>query len=975
VALRGGSTGTSATFSGTSPVIEPSGLPWPADATRLQVADLQVDLRYRQLLGPEKTVELPQRVFELLLVFLAEPQVLHARASLFDRVWPGVVVEDANLSQSIWMLRKALGPERRGWIRTVAKSGYVFQPPGPVTLVAAEPAGTASMAANVAEPVVNAQEDDTIVPAGAPTPGPAPAALPASARRRMGWRTGLAALAVGLVLATALALVAPRLASSSSVAEPVAIALVEVGEPVDPAAGWPASLLHAWLEFKLKSLPDVVVMTEAHLAADATRLSPAVVLLSSGTSAGRPGEHFVRARFDDRGGPRQIELRGSAAQMPGLVDRLSAQVMDALLPDRRGEPWPTLDIDATTATAYARAYDAYARRDLAASAEGLADVVERAPGFGMAQLQLATTLARLGQARPAMAHMQAARGRLVPLPADARRVLDAAALAIDPQRYVEAAAAFDALATEYPGKNAFRLDQAWYQFRSGDPESALQTLSVVDWQAQPVTVRIRWRLIRAEIAFSQGDGQGVRDHAGHAVALARAGGDGWKRELATALHLQALVDVAQHGDQADPGGFRQAAALFQQIGADLDALYVKVSAELSRAPNGDTRNFDTLLARARAGGYRSLEITLLRRAAFQHYAVGDLATYRTRLEQARAVAETSGDAVGQQGLDMDLLNEDLLIGRFDLARERLRRLRSGRLSGDQAAWLDQYEAFILGVEGDFGGAVNALAQTPARLAREDLPALPATTDARLACSRGELLLVQGQLQEARAALDRCGSIDEPFYQHQAQLLGANADLLAGDDAGVRNRLRDLDRHLQALPDSPERWNLALQLAYLLDRNGQHERAAQLYHDTRTSLAGTGYRWLMANVALGLAETRAAQGDWRRASARAREARQWLPPGTWGQRQRLDAVEILLQLAAGEHESATARLTASHAEAHRLGDVPAQIALHGLMSSAARVGPCDAAARSAQVAGSGMRGANLDWLTAALPRDDRRTALD
>ena len=109
---------------------QPNGTPWPVDATRLQVGDLLVDLRYRRINGPEQEVELPQRVFDLLLAFLAEPGVLHTRASLFERVWPGVVVEDANLSQSIWMLRKALGPERRDWIRTVPGSGYVFEPPG-----------------------------------------------------------------------------------------------------------------------------------------------------------------------------------------------------------------------------------------------------------------------------------------------------------------------------------------------------------------------------------------------------------------------------------------------------------------------------------------------------------------------------------------------------------------------------------------------------------------------------------------------------------------------------------------------------------------------------------------------------------------------------------------------------------------------------------------------------------------------------
>jgi len=776
--------------------------------------------------------------------------------------------------------------------------------------------------------------------------------------------------------AIAFTVVAPSRGSQSvATAQPVAIALVDVGEPVAPDAGWPTGLLHAWLEFKLTSLPDVVVLTEAHLAADAATLTPSVVLLTSGRSAGKPDEYFVRARFDGPDGPRQLEMRGTADAVPRLVDALSAQVMDALLPAHRGAPWPELSIDAGTARAYASAYAAYTRRDLAASARQLGEVVERRPGFGLAQLQLAMTLSRLGQARPAITHMQAARTHLSPLPPEAGRMLDAAALTIDPQRYVEATEAFNALSADYPQKISLRLDQAWYQFRSGNPESALMTLSAVDWQAQPVTVRIRWRLIRAEIAFSQSDGAGVREHTDKAAELARAAGDGWKRELASALHLRAQVDAIQYGDQANPARFEEAARLFEEAGADLDALYVKVSAELSGAPGGNTGPFDTLLARAHAGGFRSLEIMLLRRSAFQHYRAGDLATYRARLEQARATAEDAGDAVGQRGLDLDLLNEDLLVGDFGQARTRIRRLRASGLSADEAAWVDQFEAFILTVEGDFPGALGALGQTARRLDHEGRPPLSATTQARLACARGELLLLQGQLPQARAELDRCGRIDVPMFHVQAQLLGTNADLLAGDTASARTRLKDLDERLQAMPQSPDHWSTALVLAYLMDRSGQHDRAAQLYLDTREALDGTGYQWLQANAALGLAETRAAQGDWSRAAGRASEAGRLLPAGTWDQRQRLDVVGILLKLSAGEHETAAAQWQAIHAEAHRMGDVPAQIALHGLMSPAARAGPCDATARSGQVAGSGMRGAGLDWLTAALPRDERLTVVD
>ena len=111
-------------------------MPPVTEAQMLSVGDVHIDLRYRRVMRPDGHSELPQRMFDLLQVFLAEPGVLHTRDALFERVWPGVVVEDSNLSQSVWMLRKALGESRKHWIRTVSKRGYVFEPPGPVTVAA-----------------------------------------------------------------------------------------------------------------------------------------------------------------------------------------------------------------------------------------------------------------------------------------------------------------------------------------------------------------------------------------------------------------------------------------------------------------------------------------------------------------------------------------------------------------------------------------------------------------------------------------------------------------------------------------------------------------------------------------------------------------------------------------------------------------------------------------------------------------------
>ena len=968
---------------GESALTQPNGTPWPVDATRLQVGDLLVDLRYRRINGPEQEVELPQRVFDLLLAFLAEPGVLHTRASLFERVWPGVVVEDANLSQSIWMLRKALGPERRDWIRTVPGSGYVFEPPGPVAEAAvpaldpddhARPGGDAPSVPRV--PDGAPLECDAGPPAGnAPTlaltsPGgevPAVGARVPPPPTTRSWTRARVAVAgaVGILVAlVAVVLLTPWRHGPAGRA-PVAIALVEVGETHDRDTRWPGALLHAWLEFKLESTPEVTLLDESHLAADAGALTPTVVLLASGTAAGQPDLHFVRARIDGPDGPRQLERRGAAAEMPALVDALSAQVMAELLPSRTNEPWPTLAIDADAARAYADAYDRYARRDLAASVAGLRNVLERAPGFGLAHLQLAISLARLGQARPAITHIQSAGTLLAPLGDDARRVLDAAMLSVDPQRYMEAADAFNALARDFPERTGLRLDQAWYQFRAGQPDAALATLDAIDWQSEPASVRIRWHLTRADIAFAQGDAEGVLLHAGRTEALARAGGAGWERELAGALHLLALLDVHQRGDQADRSRFDEAVRLYEGIGAELDALYIRVSADLA-APPGDESAFETLLARAHAGGYRSVEIQLLRRSAFQHYAAGNLSTYRSRLEQARAAATAAGNPVELRALDMDLLGEDLLIGAFDQARKRIRSVRHEGLGSDQSVWLDQFEAFTLAVHGDFAGALEVLEQTPRRLQQQGLPALPDASRARLACARGDYLMQQGAMDQARLELDLCSRSADRVVQLRAHWLGAAIDQLSGDRPAAARRLDRLATEVEALPPSPDRWGNTIELGYLLDRNGLHEQATALYREAAHALEGTGYRWLQGHALLGLAESRTAVGDWLGAATYLRQARPLLGTDRWMTDLRMGLVELVLSLARDERKPAIARLVALHEQAHRLGDVPAQIALHGLVAADARLGPCDGSARGEQLAATGMRGGAVDWLTAALP---------
>jgi TolB-like protein len=80
------------------------------------------------LVGPHGTVALGQRACVLLRTLVSQPGVLVTKSELMDAAWPGLAVEEGNLTVQISALRKALADTPRGgqWIATVARRGYRF---------------------------------------------------------------------------------------------------------------------------------------------------------------------------------------------------------------------------------------------------------------------------------------------------------------------------------------------------------------------------------------------------------------------------------------------------------------------------------------------------------------------------------------------------------------------------------------------------------------------------------------------------------------------------------------------------------------------------------------------------------------------------------------------------------------------------------------------------------------------------------
>ena len=98
--------------------------PVAAEAT-FEFGRFRVLLRQRQLVADGVPIELGTRVLDLLLVLLEANGSLVSKDELFSRVWPGIVVSEANLKVQIAALRRALGDDRE-FIRTEFGRGYRF---------------------------------------------------------------------------------------------------------------------------------------------------------------------------------------------------------------------------------------------------------------------------------------------------------------------------------------------------------------------------------------------------------------------------------------------------------------------------------------------------------------------------------------------------------------------------------------------------------------------------------------------------------------------------------------------------------------------------------------------------------------------------------------------------------------------------------------------------------------------------------
>jgi tetratricopeptide (TPR) repeat protein len=88
-----------------------------------------IDLDQGLVSGPNGASGLTPRAEDLLLLLSRRANTLVSREDILETVWAGRVVEDAAITNCVWQIRRALGPDGKDILQTRTKRGYVLVVP------------------------------------------------------------------------------------------------------------------------------------------------------------------------------------------------------------------------------------------------------------------------------------------------------------------------------------------------------------------------------------------------------------------------------------------------------------------------------------------------------------------------------------------------------------------------------------------------------------------------------------------------------------------------------------------------------------------------------------------------------------------------------------------------------------------------------------------------------------------------------
>lgn len=867
---------------------------WPEHARLLRFGRFCLDRDHRRLLRDGEPIELPARAFEVLQLLVASPHQLLTREAIFDAVWKDTIVEDANLTQVVWVLRRAFGDDAKSYIRTVARRGYVFEPPDPVV---AETAAPSLRLASDAAP-----NEPPVVPVRA-----------ANARRYL---LGTAMLASALVLAAAVWYRLASPATSSSVV------IVETRDAADDEGAQNASaLLHDWLRWKLGVLHQIDVADGGTAPAAGERTQRVILLSTSRTATG--SEWQLDARVFGAGDTRHYTLVGADLRKTDALDAFSRRVAAVVAP--QAEDDLALELTTEAAEHYAAADRARARGDRATQIAQLRLAQQEAPSAGWLRVQTADVLAELGQIRAANVEVERNADWTAALPPTARALLDARRLAFA-QRSREAAAAYVDLARRYPHMAGLRLDQAEALVLDQRLSESAEALDTIDIGALSVDQRIRWLKLRTTYLYYQESPRAaqaayrkIAELAGDSprLALPRAVAEG--NALAIEVEEQGAAAGADRVAALEAAADRVAAA-----GDPIEAAKLRVRAALATSDAGSelvAQRVGILLALTRANGDVARELWALWVDAIAQGRSGRVAEQRATLLQAEAVAKANDNLAGTRDAAKFLGQEELRAGRYDEAERRFVSVRGILLAPQIGLGL----AALYTAQGRYEEAERAIedANRVSRQAQAQ-PAQSAAAKVGIDCWLGTVRLARAQIDQAQALFANCATQSSPAIALQGRLGLAQVAAISGSREQAREQARALVADIAALTDALQRMDLYARAAQVLvDANDM--AAADKALDGVVAFANrNGLAPLEARARSAAMQIALARGNDEDALADYAAADAVLPASDWRTRSRLDTLRAIAYRNAGDAGEANRLLDSIVDGARSRGDVVAEL---------------------------------------------------
>jgi TolB-like protein/Tfp pilus assembly protein PilF len=119
-----------------------------SDNLYYQFGPYQFDLSNRILTRSGETISLTHKATDILIMLISNAGQVVEKDELLTKIWVDTFVEEANLTQNIFILRKALGDYRTGakYIETVARRGYRFVGPVRISDTPGPPNGDTTIA-------------------------------------------------------------------------------------------------------------------------------------------------------------------------------------------------------------------------------------------------------------------------------------------------------------------------------------------------------------------------------------------------------------------------------------------------------------------------------------------------------------------------------------------------------------------------------------------------------------------------------------------------------------------------------------------------------------------------------------------------------------------------------------------------------------------------------------------------------------